>query len=70
MNLGSVNGLMICLLENGFGKLDNILPRIVSLAIDGLLSSKKKKKSIIYLELLMVCFYYNAYFTMRLVVES
>jgi hypothetical protein len=29
MNLSSINGLLICLLENGMGKLDHLFPRIV-----------------------------------------
>ena len=70
MNLSSINGLLICLLENGKGKLDHVLPRIVNLAVDGLLTSKKKKKQATYLELLTVCFYYNVQMTMRLVVET
>ncbi len=69
-NLAAVNGLFIALLENGMGKLDALLPRIVALSLEGLLASKKKKKQAAFLEVLQVCFYYNASQTMRLVVES
>ncbi len=41
-NLSSINCLFICLLENGKGKAEHLLGRILSLCVKPLLQSKKK----------------------------